>query len=52
VVVTHDPKVGERMDRIVWMENGLIVDDDLSSKSDSIKENIRILVEENNDVVD
>jgi len=27
VVVTHDAKVGERMDRVVWMENGKITSD-------------------------
>jgi len=32
IVVTHDPKVGERMDRIVWMENGKIVNDGLSER--------------------
>lgn len=27
LVVTHDPKVGERMDRIIWMESGKILED-------------------------
>ncbi len=47
IVVTHDPKVGERMNRIVWMESGKIVDDGLSHASGSIKENINELVMEN-----
>ncbi len=49
IVVTHDPKVGERMDRIVWMENGKIVDDGLSQKSVKIKDNIGRLIEEDKD---
>lgn len=47
IVVTHDPKVGERMDRIVWMESGKIVDDVLSANSERVKENLACIVEEN-----
>ncbi len=47
IVVTHDPKVGEKMTRIVWMESGRIVDDGLSEKSVRLKENLDCLVEEN-----
>ncbi len=47
IVVTHDPKVGQRMNRIVWMESGKIVDDGLSEKSDRLKENLECLVQEN-----
>jgi len=46
IVVTHDPKVGERMDRIVWMESGKIVDDGLSKKSKKLKENLESIVQE------
>lgn len=49
IVVTHDPKVGEKMTRIVWMESGKIVDDGLSEKSERLKENLDCLVEENRD---
>jgi len=49
IVVTHDPKVGERMGRIVWMESGKILDDGLSDKSDRLKENIETIVKENHD---
>lgn len=45
IVVTHDPKVGQRMNRIVWMESGKIVDDGTSAKSDRLKENLECLVE-------
>lgn len=45
IVVTHDPKVGQRMNRIVWMESGKIVDDGLTEKSDRLKENLECLVE-------
>jgi putative ABC transport system ATP-binding protein len=47
IVVTHDPKVGQRMNRIVWMESGKIVDDGTSEKSDRLKENLENLVETN-----
>ncbi len=47
IVVTHDPKVGGRMTRLVWMESGNIVDDGLSTGSDVIKNNIGALVQEN-----
>lgn len=47
IVVTHDPKVGQRMNRIVWMESGKIVDDGLSEKSNRLKENLECLVHEN-----
>ncbi len=53
IVVTHDPKVGERMNRIVWMESGRIVDDGLSHASSNIRESIGELVMENrNGLVD
>ncbi|MCK4614584.1 MAG: ABC transporter ATP-binding protein [Thermoplasmata archaeon] len=45
IVVTHDPRVGERMDRIVWMESGKIVDDGLTERSERLKENLESLVE-------
>ncbi len=32
LVVTHDPNVGKRMDRIVWMESGKILDDGKGKK--------------------
>ena len=51
IVVTHDPKVGQRMDRIVWMESGRIVDDGLTTKSERLKENLEGLVETNKDGV-
>ena len=47
IVVTHDPKVGQRMNRIVWMESGKIVDDGRTEKSDRLKENLECLVESN-----
>ncbi len=47
ILVTHDPKVGERMNRIVWMESGKIVDDGRSGSSDAIRENIGGLIQEN-----
>jgi len=46
IVVTHDPKVGQRMDRIVWMESGKIIDDGLSKNSERLKENLECLVQE------
>jgi len=49
IVVTHDPKVGERMGRIVWMESGKIVDDGLSENSRMLKENLDCLVETDKD---
>lgn len=49
IVVTHDPRVGERMDRIVWMESGKIIDDGRSANSGKVKENLEHLVEENRD---
>ncbi len=43
VVVTHDPKVGERMDRVVWMESGLIrKDGDLKIVVDEKQEPISV----------
>lgn len=45
IVVTHDPKVGERMNRIVWMESGKIVDDGRTEKSDRLKQNLEGLIE-------
>jgi putative ABC transport system ATP-binding protein len=45
IVVTHDPKVGQRMDRIVWMESGKIVDDGLTENSEQLRENLECLVE-------
>ena len=51
IVVTHDPKVGQRMNRIVWMESGLIVDDGRSEKSSRLKENLECLVETDKDGV-
>ena len=33
LVVTHDPKVGERMDRIVWMESGKILEERIGKES-------------------
>jgi len=49
IVVTHDPKVGERMGRIVWMESGEILDDGQTEKSGRLKENIATIVKENHD---
>ncbi len=49
MVVTHDPKVGERMDRIIWIESGVIVDDGLSEKSGNLKENLASIIEEDKD---
>ncbi len=49
ILVTHDPKVGERMSRIVWMESGRILDDGLTERSNRLKENIATLVKENHD---
>lgn len=51
IVVTHDPKVGQRMNRIVWMESGIIVDDGRSETSDRLKENLECLVETDKDGV-
>lgn len=51
IVVTHDPKVGQRMNRIVWMESGKIMDDGLTEKSDRLKQNLECLVETNKDGV-
>ncbi len=49
IVVTHDPKVGQRMNRIVWMESGEIVDDGRSEKSDLLKQNLESFIIENKD---
>ena len=51
IVITHDPRVGQRMDRIVWMESGHIVDDGLSGNSDRLKQNLDCLVEADRDGV-
>jgi putative ABC transport system ATP-binding protein len=51
IIVTHDPKVGQRMDRIIWMESGKIVDDGRSSTSDRLKKNLACLIEQNKDGV-
>lgn len=47
ILVTHDPKVGERLGRIVWMESGEILDDGHTERSDRLKENIGTLIQEN-----
>ena len=52
IVVTHDPKVGQRMDRIVLMESGKITDDGRSQKSEQIKENIECIIKENGNCAD
>ena len=52
IVVTHDPKVGQRMDRIVLMESGKITDDGRSQKSEQIKENIECIIQENGKCVE
>jgi len=51
IVVTHDPKVGQRMNRIVWMESGKIIDDGLTEKSERLKENLEGLLESDKDGV-
>lgn len=51
IIVTHDPKVGQRMDRIIWMESGKIVDDGRSVTSDRLKKNLACLIEQNRDGV-
>jgi len=52
IVVTHDPKVGQRMDRIVLMESGKITDDGRSQKSKQIKENIECIIQKNGNCVE
>lgn len=49
IIVTHDPKIGQRMDRIVWMESGRIVDDGRSGTSERLKANLACLIETNRD---
>ena len=51
MVVTHDPKVGQRMNRIVWMESGKIVDDGLTEKSHRLKQNLECLIDTDKDGV-
>ncbi len=51
IIVTHDPKVGQRMDRIIWMESGRIVDDGRSENSERLKANLACFIETDRDGV-
>ena len=51
IIVTHDPRVGQRMGRIIWMESGNIIDDGRTATSDKLKKNLACLIEQDQDGV-